>query len=202
LIGSYVLESRVEALCVNIFFFWNPCFRKGLRRFGARFFEGDPLGRRKCIDSSILRHLTLPFGGAVYCRIMARDLPDAMRMREIKYGAKANPAEQSRVARALLEAGRLSEALDLFQLGKDEKGIREIRRKALAEGRLVLLLTLQRGGGSPIEPGDWKEAGDAAFAAGRWREAFRCFTLANDEAGLARVREKIPDYEPYTPPGK
>ncbi|MCK6461135.1 MAG: hypothetical protein L6Q95_14735, partial [Planctomycetes bacterium] len=101
----------------------------------------------------------------------------------------------------LLAAGRVYDALDLFLIANDEKGISEIFSKAVLEGLPVLLLMLKRAG-RPISPKDWSEAARKALSEGRHREAFRCFLEAGDEDGLARVREKLPGYEIYTPQGK
>jgi hypothetical protein len=132
---------------------------------------------------------------------MARALPDALQLREIKYGTKTSAEERSRVARLLAEAGRLAEALDLFLLAGDEKGEAESRRRAVEEGRPVLLLSLRRAG-RRIPREEWRQAGAAAARAGRWREAFRCYTEAGDEEGVEAVRDKLPDYSIYTPQGK
>jgi hypothetical protein len=91
--------------------------------------------------------------------------------------------------------------LDLFLVAGDEKGISEIRERAVREGLPVVLLMLRRAGRTP-KPAEWSAAGAAAFAAGRYREAFRCYREAADEEGLAKVKEKLPNYELYTPQGK
>ena len=132
---------------------------------------------------------------------MARGLPDALQLREIKYGPKTSAAERSQVARRLAEAGRLAEALDLFLLAGDEGGEAETRRHAFAEGYPVLLLMLRRAGRT-IPSDEWRQAAQAAGRAGRWRDAFRCYSEAGDEDGLAAVRDKLPDYAIYTPQGK
>lgn len=128
-------------------------------------------------------------------------LPNALRMREIKFGPKVSREEKVRAARAQLAAGRSAEALDLFLIAGEEKAVEEMRREAVAKGRVLLLLMLQRAGRPPAS-GEWRAAGDAAFADQRWREAFRAYTFAGWEEGLARVKEKIPDYEIFTPQGK
>jgi hypothetical protein len=132
---------------------------------------------------------------------MAERLPDTLALREIKYGEKASPARQKKVARDFLGCDRAADALDLFLLAQDEDGIREVMAWAVKEGHSSLLLTLKRAGRGPT-PADWSAAGEKGLAAGRWRDAFRCFREASDEAGLARVREKLPDYDIYTPAGK
>jgi hypothetical protein len=122
-------------------------------------------------------------------------------LREIKYGERTPPARRVKVARELLAAGRIYDALDLFLIAGDEEGIREISDRAVKEGLPVILLTLKRAL-RPAKPAEWSAAGAKAFAAGRWREAFRCYREAGDEEGLARVREKLPGYDLYTPQGK
>jgi hypothetical protein len=132
---------------------------------------------------------------------VAQDIPDTLALREIKFGERVPPARRTKVARALLAAGRVYDALDIFLLANDEKGISEVFSKAVLEGLPVLLLTLKRAGRTPGAK-DWSEAAEKAFSDGRYREAFRCYLEAKDEAGLARVREKLPGYEIYTPQGK
>lgn len=132
---------------------------------------------------------------------MAADLPDTLGLREVKFGDRVPAARRLKVARDLLQAGRIYDALDLFLIAGDEAGIKEIRGRAVREGLPVLLLMLKRGGHLPTAK-EWSAAAEAASAAGRWREAFRCFREAGDEEGLARVREKLPDYDLYTPQGK
>ena len=132
---------------------------------------------------------------------MARTGPDALRLRELKYSPKISADERSRAARALLEAGRTTEAFDLMLLAGDEDGINEMRQLALKEGRPHLLLAMVRYGREATQK-EWNVTGDAAFAAGRWREAFRAYHEAGNDDGLAKVREKLGDYEPFKPQGK
>jgi len=132
---------------------------------------------------------------------MADDLPDALAMREVKYGEKTPRERRLKVARDLVAAGRIYEALDLFLIAKDEEGVRGLRTRATKEGLPVILLMLRRAGQAPTAA-EWSAAGEGAFAAGRYRDAFRCFLEANDAAGLERVRERLPGYELYTPAGK
>ncbi len=132
---------------------------------------------------------------------MATNIPDTLGLREVKYGDRIPTARRLAVAKDLFAAGRIYDATDLFLVARDEKGLREVRDRAVREGLPVLLLMLKRAGHLP-SPEEWSAAGEAASAAGRWREAFRCFREAGDEMGLARVREKLPNYDLYTPQGK
>ena len=132
---------------------------------------------------------------------MASSIPDSLQLREIKYGDKSTPKTQVAVGEQLLAAGRTAEALDLFLRAGEDAAVAKIFAQALAEGRPALLMDIERRGG-PVSREDWKTAGDGAMKAERWREAFRCFLHAKDEEALARVQEKIPDYELYLPQGK
>lgn len=132
---------------------------------------------------------------------VAENLPDTLALREIKYGERTPHAKRVKVGKDLLAAERIYDALDLFLLAGDEKGIADVCARAVKEGLPVLLLVLKRAGRLP-DAREWSAAGENAFAKGRFREAFRCFLEASDEAGLARVREKLPGYDLYTPQGK
>ncbi|MHC4939697.1 MAG: hypothetical protein ACYTHK_12060 [Planctomycetota bacterium] len=132
---------------------------------------------------------------------MAKGIPDALTMRDVKYGAKTQPAQRAVVAKSLLDSGRVAEALDLYLLAGDDAAVQSIQQRACAEGRPVWLVMIERTG-RVISAADWKACGDAAFRKERWREAFRAFTMAGDEAAIARTQEKIPGYEIYVPQGK
>lgn len=132
---------------------------------------------------------------------MAQQLPNVLRLREIKYASRTSREERIRVARRLLEAERLAEALDLFLIAEDDKGIAEMKERALEEGRPVLLKMLARAG-RKTSAAEWKRAAEAAFADGRFREAYFAFDQAGDADGLSRVQEKMPNYELFKPAGK
>lgn len=131
---------------------------------------------------------------------MAKDLPDALGLRELKYGAKTTDEVRIQWARRFEEKGLLAEALDLYLIAKDEKSIENLRRRAVEQGRPILLLILAWVGRHPTAD-EWKAAGDKAFADSRYREAYRAYTEAGHEPGLEQVREKLPGYELYVPSG-
>jgi len=126
---------------------------------------------------------------------------NAMRLRFLKYSSKVSSAERIAAARLLLDAGQTTEALDLFLIAGDEDGIRELEKLAIAEGRPHLLLSMSRYG-RVCDAAAWKATGGAAADKGRWCEAYRAFSEAGDEAGLARVNEVLPGYAPFKPQGK
>jgi len=128
-------------------------------------------------------------------------LPDALRLREIKYGDKTTNELRIRTAELMLQEGRLAEALDLYVLAGHDEGVAHMRQLAQERGRPWLLLMLRRAGRA-VAAEEWKRAGTAAESDERWRDAYRAFLEADDEEGLARIRERIPEYEVYIPQGK
>ena len=112
---------------------------------------------------------------------MAKAIPDALAMREVKYGEKTPPAQRVALADEMLADGRVAEALDLLLIADDERGVQSIRKRAANEGRPVWLVMIARDGGT-ITTAEWKACGESALRDARWREAFRAFTIAGDEA--------------------
>ena len=132
---------------------------------------------------------------------MPEQLPNALQLREVKYGEKTTPERRRAVAERLLADGRVAEALDCFLILQDEDSIGRIRALAIEEGRPVWLLMIARSE-RPIGADEWKRTGAAARAAGRLREAWRCYSEAGDEAALDELKAELPGYELWTPAGK
>jgi len=132
---------------------------------------------------------------------MAQDMPDALQLREAKYGAKSQSASQSALAHDMVADGRVAEALDLFLIAGDAEGATGVRKMAVEQGRPVWLLMMERDG-TAISAAEWKQCGEVAEQAGRLREAYRAFGRAGDEAAQARIHESLPGYEIYVPAGK
>jgi len=132
---------------------------------------------------------------------MAEMLPHALQLRDVKYGEKTSADRRRATAALLLAADRVAEALDLYLILGDEEGIAGVRRRAVEEGRPVWLLMIERSERA-IGPDEWKRAGAAALAAGRTREAWRCYAEARDEEALERIKPDLPGYELWTPAGK
>ena len=146
----------------------------------------------KAASQQDLRRNYGPFADAVIVLpIMADVLPNALQLREIKYGEKVTNERRRAVGRAFESAGRLAEALDLFLIAGDDEGVLRLRQRGVAEGRTILLVMLERAGRAPTAQ-EWSQAADASFSAGRYRDAYRCFQKAGDEAGIERVKEKDP----------
>jgi hypothetical protein len=122
---------------------------------------------------------------------MARpSVPDALVMRELKYGT-ATTAEKDRVAALLRAAGRRTEALLLYEGRADHPALRLERDHAITHGMVFPLQTLQRLG-TEVTPEHFKACAAAAEQNGRWLDARICYLLLKDEAAVRRIAAHLP----------
>jgi hypothetical protein len=122
---------------------------------------------------------------------MARTpIPDALAMRELKYG-EAPEAERERVAALLRAAGRRTEALLLYEGRADHASLRAERDHAIAHGRVFPLQTLLRLG-AEVTADHLRACAAAAEKHGRWMDARTCYRLLEDEASVRRIAEHLP----------
>ena len=129
---------------------------------------------------------------------MAR-FPNALEMRALKYGKRPD-TERDKVAVALREADRRSEAILLFDRRPDHPFLQEERTWAIKDGRVFHLLTLRRLGVT-IEAADLITSAKAAEAAGRWMEAHLGWQDVGDEEAVRRIGEHLPQaLRPAPPP--
>ena len=124
---------------------------------------------------------------------MARaTIPDALEMRRLKYAADVPLEAKDRVADALRAAGRRSEALLLYDGRADHPSL---------EGASFTLSSLKRMG-VPVTDEQLRACAESAEAKGRWYDAYRCYERLADEASLARVRERLPNFKVAIPENK
>jgi len=118
-------------------------------------------------------------------------IPNALEMNVIKYAGRPD-AERDRVARALVEQGRRSEAILLYDDRGDHEFMVEQGRWAVEQGASFHLLSLRRMG-TVVTDDDLADCGRSAEARGRWMDAHRCWALLEDAEGLARVAPHLPE---------
>lgn len=121
---------------------------------------------------------------------MAR-FPNALEMRALKYG-KRSDAEQAKVAAALRDAGRRSEAILLYDRHPEAPFLEEERVWAIEQGRVFHLLALRRLG-KTIETADLIQASKTAETAGRWMEARLGWLDVGDEEAVRSLAEHLPE---------
>jgi hypothetical protein len=121
----------------------------------------------------------------------ARRIPDALAMRETKYGDKP-AAEKDRVAQDLAAQGRHAEAILLFDGRGDHPFLAGQRKRAASDGDAFTLLSLRRMG-TPVSDDDLRACAAAAEKAGRWLDARQCHVALKDEASLVRISPNLPE---------
>ncbi|HVG93695.1 MAG TPA: hypothetical protein VND21_04555 [Planctomycetota bacterium] len=133
---------------------------------------------------------------------MARpEVPDALAMRRLKYGVDVPPAERDRAAEKLRTLGRRAEAILLYERHADHPSIRDDLTWAVKEGAAFHVFLLKRMG-LEVTDASLRSCAEAAEAHSRWYDAHRCWNALKDEAGLARVAERLPGYKPAVPANK
>lgn len=129
---------------------------------------------------------------------MAR-IPDALAMRALKYGSRSE-AERDRVATALREEGRRSEAVLLFEGRPEHPFLEEERRWAVENGRTFHLMALRRLG-KDIAEDDLRAAARKAETTGRWMEARLAWLAVDAEDEVRRIADHLPEaLRPAPPP--
>ena len=133
---------------------------------------------------------------------MARStLPNALEMRRLKFVRDADPAEIDRVAAALRAAGRLEEAVLMYENRPTHADVAQDRDTAVREGRAFILFLLRRMG-SDVRDEHLRACAVAAEAAGRWLDAHRCYTALADADALARIAPNLPGFKIAVPANK
>jgi hypothetical protein len=133
---------------------------------------------------------------------MARSLiPDALGMRRLKYDPSVTDAERDATAAALRKAGRIPEAIFLYEGRPSHPSLAEDLRASVKAGASFTLKALERIGVT-VGADAWRACASAAEDKGRWYDALRCYEILKDEPALARVREKLPGFKIAVPDNK
>lgn len=118
-------------------------------------------------------------------------IPNALRMRELKYG-DASDAECEALALALRAAGRRPEAVLLYERQPEADFLREEVQWAIAEGNGFHLLAMRHMGRS-ISAEALRDCARAAEQHGRWLDARGCYLALDDEAAIRKISEHLPE---------
>ena len=128
-------------------------------------------------------------------------LPNALEMRRLKFTNPGDEAEKNRVASALRAAGRLEEAVLLYEGRPTHGDVAGDRDTAVREGRAFILFLLRRMG-ADVDDAHLRACAGAAEAAGRWLDAHRCYTTLADADALARIAPNLPGFKIAVPANK
>lgn len=133
---------------------------------------------------------------------MARaTIPDALGMRHLKYEPHVTTAQKDAAAEALRAAGRIPEAILLYDGRPEHPSLQADLATAKAGGVAFLVFALRKMG-VPVTDDDLRACAAAAEAKGRWYDAFRCYESLADAPGLERVRAHLPGYKVAVPDNK
>lgn len=133
---------------------------------------------------------------------MARPLiPDALGMRRLKYDPISTDAERDATAGALRSAGRLPEAILLYEGRAEHPSLAGDLKEGIRLGSSFMLKALERIG-VKVEADAWRACAAHAEMKERWYDALRCHEVLKDEAAVARVREKLPNFKIAVPENK
>lgn len=90
-----------------------------------------------------------------------------LKRRDFLHSEKTPAAQLSQAGREFLAAERYSDALDFFEKARDQDGIKEIKKIALAQGDTFLLARLDRFDRALVAAADWEAAARQAEALGK-----------------------------------
>ena len=127
------------------------------------------------------------------------DLPAEERVRELTADPKLTPDEANRYGDLFVQAGKYPVAMMFFERSKDRERLSRVKKDALRMGDAFLLHAITRLIPDLVEPGEWKEAGDAAHKEGKLLFARDCYEKAGDAPLAAAVREEYLRIFPVAP---
>jgi hypothetical protein len=127
--------------------------------------------------------------------------PTAFEMRRLKFGASSTPAEKDAMAHGLRAAGRIEEAVLLYEGRADHPDLAADRDLAIREGMAFLVLAMRKMG-AKIDETHLRACAASAEAKGRWLDAHRCYTALADAEALARIAPNLPGFKVAVPANK
>ena len=134
---------------------------------------------------------------------MADPIPrEFPKKRRVLYAPNQQKAQEA-AARALVKAGRLSEALEFLERWKSPETLEAVRREAVGRGDTFALQRVAQMLRIDPDPSEWRAVAAKARAEERHYDAIRALEKAGDmEESEALRLEKHPGYVPFRPQGK
>jgi hypothetical protein len=127
---------------------------------------------------------------------------DLAAKRRLLYG-KGLERKRQAAAEALVEAGRLAEALEVLEHTRDGAALDRVRRAAIAAGDAFSLARACQILKAAPDPAEWRDLAAAAERRERWFDAVNALERAGDAERAEAVRaERCPSFRPFRPAGK
>ena len=120
----------------------------------------------------------------------AQELPSEERVRELTADPKLTAEQANSYGDLFVKAGKYPVALMFFERSKDRTRLEQVKRDAIRIGDAFLLHGITRLAPDLVEPGEWREAGDAAKREGKLLFARDCYEKSGDAEKAAAVREE------------
>ena len=127
------------------------------------------------------------------------DLPGEERVRELTADPKLTPDEANRYGDLFVKAGKYPIAMMFYERSKDRGRLEEVKKDAIRMGDAFLLHGITRLAADLVQPGEWREAGNAAHREGKLLFARDCYEKAGDAEKAAAIREEWLKIFPSTP---
>ena len=118
------------------------------------------------------------------------ELPPEERVRELTADPKLSAEDANRYGDLFVRAGKYPIAMMFFERSKDRGRLEQVKKDAIRMGDAFLLHGVTRLAPDLVEPGEWREAGNAAHREGKLMFARDCFEKAGDTERAAVVREE------------
>src|SRR4051794_36083497 len=90
-----------------------------------------------------------------------------IKKRDLLHSEKSSQQALSKTGREFLAMERYSDALDFFEKARDNEGIQEIKKIAMAKGDTFLLARLDRFDRTLVSRDEWNAAAEKAASSGR-----------------------------------
>ena len=127
------------------------------------------------------------------------DLPAEERVRELTADPKLSPDEANRYGDLFVQAGKYPIAMMFYERSKDRTRLAQVKKDAIRMGDAFLLHGITRLVPDLVEPGEWRDAGDAAHREGKLLFARDCYEKAGDTMKAAVIREEYLRIFPAAP---
>lgn len=118
-------------------------------------------------------------------------LPDSQQKRKLLFDKNASPERLIACGELYLEAGRVSEAAELFSRAAHQEGLARLRALAVEQGDSFLYRVASKGSPDGDSRQAWEALGKKAMEREKYSHAVRAFRKAENEELLKAAEEAL-----------
>jgi hypothetical protein len=127
---------------------------------------------------------------------------ELLEKRRILY-AKGQEKRRAALAAVLASKGRLAEALEYLERGREEAVLHQVRKAAVMAGDAFALSRSCQILKVDVDPSEWRDLAARAEAAGKYLDAVNAWEKAGEAEKAETLRlAKCPEFRPFKPAGK